>query len=113
MSLRDWPPDLQIAFREILDYLCHRLLTVALPEYHALEAVPDPCAAQIAQRMRDVIRKRIENGEWLASEWIEQAHPQQIRNAIRNYIKESDWLNSIVTANDASEPHASDNSLER
>ena len=113
MSLRDWPPDLQIAFREILDYLCHRLLTVALPEYHALEAVPDPCAAQIAQRMRDAIRKRIENGEWLASEWIEQAHPQQIRNAIRNYIKESDWLNSIVTANDASEPHASDNSLER
>ena len=42
MSLRDWPPNLQIAFRGILDYLCHRLLTVALPEYHALEAVPDP-----------------------------------------------------------------------
>ena len=76
-------------------------------------AALDKTQAQIAQRMRDVIRKRIENGEWLASEWIEQAHPQQIRDAIRNYIKESDWLNSIVTANDASEPHASDNSLER
>jgi hypothetical protein len=113
MSLRDWPPDLQIAFREILDYLCHRLLTVALPEYHALEAVPDPCAAQIAQRMRDAIRKRIENGEWLASEWIEQAHPQEIRNAIRNYIKESGCLNGIGTANDPSAPHASDHSLER
>ncbi len=63
--------------------------------------------------MRDVIRKRIENGEWLASEWIEQAHPQQIRNAIRNYIKESGCLNGIGTANDPSAPHASDHSLER
>jgi hypothetical protein len=113
MSLQDWSPDLQIAFRGVLDYLCHRLLTVALPEYHALEAVPDPCAAQIAQRMRDVIRKRIENGEWLKSEWIEQAHPQEIRNAIRNYIKESNCLNAIGTANDASAPHTSDNPLER
>ena len=113
MSLCDWPPDLQIAFRGVLDFLCHRLLTVALPEYHALEAVRDPCAAQIAQRMRDVIRKRIEKGEWLASEWILQAHPQEIRNAIRNYIKESGCLNGIGTANDASAPHAPDNSLER
>ena len=114
INLGDWPPDLRIAFEGVLDYLCHRLLTVTLPEYHALEAVPHERTAQIAQRMRDAIRKRIEKGEWLEMDWVEQARPEEIRDPIRKFIIESKCLKGGWAPSDSTTPpQTSDNSLER
>ena len=104
MSLRDWPPDLQIAFREILDYLCHRLLTLISPTYRVLEALGDPRA----QEMKDAIRKRVEEGEWLGG-----TRAQEIRDSILKHLEEVDWLSGRAPQSDSTGPHVPGNAQEQ
>jgi hypothetical protein len=58
--------------------------------------------------MKDAIRKRVEEGEWLGG-----ARAQDIRDSILQQLEERDWLSGRAAKNDSTGPHAPDNAREQ